>query len=246
MVIVLDSNILVRDFNLEGIGFRLLREGLQLVDFRVVIPNIVLDETVAKFRDRIAEESTREQKVLKAMSLLLTQHRHKVLRPINLSYEVQAYRIRLFNKICEAGFETKEYPKVSHEEVVGRELQRIKPFGPHGGYRDYLIWLTVIEVALETNDSVAFITSNTKDFLEGTQLHPDLIKDLNARKIDHQRIEPFSSLETFNDTWLKTQREAVEDVMRSLVERKYMRIPLNSATDSGRNRPAIPEQSGRV
>jgi len=26
----------------------------------------------------------------------------------------------------------------------------------------------------------------------------------------------------------------------------HLRIPLNSATDSGRNRPAIPEQSGRV
>jgi hypothetical protein len=58
-----------------------------------------------------------------------------------------------------------------------------------------------------------------------------------------------SLLETLSQNKSMTLREvtrAVIDRVENVSGCPVVRIPLNSATDSGRNRPAIPEQSGRA
>ncbi len=67
-------------------------------------------------------------------------------------------------------------------------MQRKKPFKADGstGYRDCLVWLTCLNVALSNpNEEIHFITGNTRDFADlndKDKLHPDLMADLSGKE----------------------------------------------------------------
>jgi hypothetical protein len=69
-------------------------------------------------------------------------------------------------------------PRVSHEEVVKRDLLRRKPFGESGkGYRDTLIWETVLAELRREQSQMALVSHNIKDFAgPDRMLHADLAK----------------------------------------------------------------------
>jgi predicted nucleic acid-binding protein len=54
--VVLDANILCEDFFLSGKNFRILWGEAARVPVRIFVPQVVLDETVNKYRERL--EST--------------------------------------------------------------------------------------------------------------------------------------------------------------------------------------------
>lgn len=72
--------------------------------------------------------------------------------------------------VIESGMTAAEpSPKDEHEVIVQRALRRMKPFKADGstGYRDYLAWLTCIEVARSySSEEIHFISCNTRDFAD--------------------------------------------------------------------------------
>jgi hypothetical protein len=87
-------------------------------------------------------------------------------------------------------------PSPDHESVVRRDLERRKPFNKEGkGYRDYLIWLSVLEV-LKRGYRVVFVTTNKDDFCDDQGCpHGDLLKDLDANGIDRGQLVIAPSLD---------------------------------------------------
>lgn len=81
--------------------------------------------------------------------------------------------------------------------LVERDLARRRPFLEVGsepwsaGFRDAVIWETVLVVLsrLQANEKLILVTAD-KGFLSdgGSSLHQDLLDDLDARKIAHDRI----------------------------------------------------------
>jgi hypothetical protein len=59
------------------------------------------------------------------------------------------------------------FPRITHEAVVKRALQRRQPFDPEGkdGYRDTLLWESLIE--LTANDEVVFASRDIRAFFGG-------------------------------------------------------------------------------
>ena len=56
------------------------------------------------------------------------------------------------------------YPGVSHEVLVRRALAPSKPFVSGGrGYRDALIWFSVLELAQDSDREISFISTNLDD-----------------------------------------------------------------------------------
>jgi hypothetical protein len=91
-------------------------------------------------------------------------------------------------------------PDVPHSEIAFRASRGIAPYhaGDKDGYRDTLIWLTVLDVATTKPDhEVWFVSNNTNDFGDPSfkkkgddndvasqlprPLHPDLEQDLESR-----------------------------------------------------------------
>ena|ERR1035437_7974545 len=59
MRVVLDTSVFVADFRMKGAAFRLFLENLRTVGHSLVVPRIVLMETVNKYRERLKQTVTK-------------------------------------------------------------------------------------------------------------------------------------------------------------------------------------------
>jgi PIN domain len=78
--------------------------------------------------------------------------------------------------------EIPDYAEIPHEAVVKRDLARRKPFQQSGkGYRDTLLWETILRHCISKKGFTAFVTQNTRDFASvENQLHKELIQDVHS------------------------------------------------------------------
>lgn len=89
----------------------------------------------------------------------------------------------MLQRVAAMGGHVLPIPQSSHELVVGRDLDRRKPFhAPGKGYRDTLAWLSVIErlSRCPPGQRVIFVTDNSDDYLESSSLAPSLLAEVPA------------------------------------------------------------------
>jgi hypothetical protein len=82
-------------------------------------------------------------------------------------------------------------PDTSHAAMLERDLGNRRPFQDGKGYRDALIWETVLAAAAAAgSDSVLFVSRNSGDFADKEKKgwHPDLLDDLKARGLREERV----------------------------------------------------------
>ena len=196
--IVLDSNVLYNDFWMEGAGFRTLRSILSLVNAQVLLPRVVIAETINNFRQLLMESLRATQRLERVLN-------RRVLPELEVEAEVARYRDYLKELFLPpvlddpgpSPFARLPYPKVNHSHVVKRLLGNKKPFrggsNKEQGYRDLLVWLSVVAVAKKAPEAkVIFVSENIKDFAVGPNdtlsLHPDLLADLpRGRQVNFYR-----------------------------------------------------------
>ena len=82
-----------------------------------------------------------------------------------------------------------DYPDTLHETLVKRATSRKRPFDDNGsGYRDALIWESVLELAKQVKGPIVLVTKD-KDFREGSSnLHRDLTKDLERLGLPEDKV----------------------------------------------------------
>jgi hypothetical protein len=105
--------------------------------------------------------------------------------------------MHLRKAIRDAGGEIPGFPEVTHEELVRRALAGRRPFDDHGrlGYRDTLIWYTVLEVARDGHRVILATEDGDFRSADGAGgLHEHLIADLRQRGIDPERVSVVPSL----------------------------------------------------
>ena len=193
--VVLDSDVICRDFWMRGAGFRTLRNILTLVDAQVLLPRVVITETISNFRQSLLDSL----RPVRQLDRLLDR---RALPEIDVAAEVARYRNyvkklfwpRVLDDPGPSLFARLPYPKVRHAHVVKRLTLAKKPFrggkDKEKGYLDFLVWLSVVMVAKEEPDAKAvFVSQNVKDFTvragENCRLHPDLLADLpTGRQVD--------------------------------------------------------------
>jgi hypothetical protein len=101
----------------------------------------------------------------------------------------------------------RQYPLVSHKEVVERMYAEKRPFkGTEIGYKDYLIWRSVVELLSEPDVqgwrtvNIAFISANKSDFAakdeSPLELHGDFLSDLS--QVECQRLSFFGSTDSYS------------------------------------------------
>ncbi len=186
-LIFLDTNILAKDFRMHGTSFRTLQDLLALFEAQLLLSDVVLAEVVAVFQSSLSDAFRKARRLEELLG-------RKLIGDFDLDSEVARYRRELDSLFWPLSHEDPSppyfrrlpWPEVSHEEVVERLLRGRRPF--HGepqrerGYRDFLIWQSVVEVAKDSLDEeIFFITENRKDFADTSDhqtLHPDLLADL--------------------------------------------------------------------
>lgn len=213
-VVVLDSTAIVADLSLEGIQFRILFAGARRHGLRVAMPAVVHAEVHRHF------ESKRDE----VLERLRSAHRDlkRVVGEVRAlpDPELDISRLGRAVDFYEGRIEILPYPSVPHHVLVARDLGMRKPFRADGrGYRDALVWHSVLDLLRETKARIAFVSANTQDFVQNEALHPDLDADLTNGSHEAQRVQWFKSVEQFNDRHIVASLPRV-DLMRFDVEQR--------------------------
>lgn len=197
LLVVLDTNVLVSDLTLEGPRIEALFQGIEyLSDASVAIPEVVFDEMVQKYHERLAKLFDQSKQVSLELARLAGGWIEVPILEADLTEIAQLYRDQTRRDLTLRGVQFLPYPDVSHVDVARRAYEKRRPFSQSGtGYRDYLIWLAVLDVCASLDVPVAFVTENSRDFGKGL-LHSDLTADLEARGL-RNRLLYYDSFDTF-------------------------------------------------
>jgi PIN domain len=197
-IIVLDTSVLVPDFRLRSPLFRgVLRTAQDLGD-DIYIPKIVVDELLNKFREELQTSCDSLRRYESKIRGLIDSRLRE--RTINVAEQVALYSDWLRGELSRNKIQSIDYPNMSHEPLVKRALARRKPFSPEGqrGYRDAVLWETILKWGKVRRDEILFVSKNTRDFADpedAHKLHPHLIEDLRSLRHGKSSVQFFSGFE---------------------------------------------------
>jgi hypothetical protein len=221
MFVVVDSNIFVEDFFLERADLDLMLRESYRETFRLVVPQLVKDETVNKFRERLigaATEFAKGHDRLRGM-------RAYAQASLDIDRTLQEYELALDLRLQGAEVLQPGYPTIAHELVVRRSLGRRKPFDLKGrGYRDALLWEHVTLTARD--DETILLTHNTRDFADpsdSSALHPDLIADLEELGLA-DKVTLFTNVGDFLAAYLSVDTKVEEELRVRLEDEEFRRL----------------------
>lgn len=201
MKVILDTNALLGHVRFSGPTFMAFEDILRQGRHTLCLSEVVLAELRNKFCERLSEALREIEKSNRNLESLVDE---RLPSPAEEEYkreQIAKYDLRLDDLVARTCAVVHPYPDVSHKEIVDRDLARRRPFNKDGrGYRDYLIWLTVLEAA-KAGEQVALITDDGSGFLaEGRgqpSLHSDLIADLEELGFPKESVLVFRSMKSF-------------------------------------------------
>jgi hypothetical protein len=190
--VVLDSSVIERaQGNLSNNEWAPLIRAATLGYCSVAIPAVVLAEVIAHRKRALAKQrddlrrdvrrGRRSAEDLEQLRALLDEHDDGLQRMAD------AYGDQVLST-CGQEASVLAYPSVRHEELVNRVLTYRRPFNEsERGYRDALIWYSILEQAADAR--VVILTGNTKDFADSDgQLGPDLLADVDRLGLDPEDV----------------------------------------------------------
>ncbi len=231
MRIVLDSNVIIPEYNLDGSRTRLLVRSLPSTSHTLFVPEVVVDEIVGKVSRNLRKlrGDIQEKLATQAARQLPVPHfpLFRVPSESQILSATDAYRETLVRKLRDAGAQFLDYPNVPHARIVQRLARQQRPFLPNKdgeGYRDTLVWETVIELARQGSEPIAFVSADAA-FREGDTLHPDLQADLRFRGIDPERVVLCADFNRFVEAYLTVTVE-LEAIREKLMTHSYDALSL--------------------
>lgn len=185
--LVLDANALSSDHYLASPSFTVIANEIADGELELIVPEVAVIETVGNFRRSISDAHDALEKFAGKWNRLLPEPEKLEGLDTYLDDLAAAYEETLGKKLTVLGARIQPIPDVDHSLLVKRATERRRPCDNNGnGYRDTLIWETILIVAKE-GDDVAFVTNDTDFTLdeEGERrLHPDLLADLEEAGVD--------------------------------------------------------------
>lgn len=225
MKIVLDSNIIIADFWMKSTNFELLFERAKIRDIQIFIPEIVLDEVINKYSQRLLKSLREVSSELKTFNKLSKETIKQPIEQKVIDKSIKNYQKHLLKLVKDNNIMVLKYPKTDHKYLAKKAMLKLKPFNSNEkGYRDSLIWEN-IKTLLTDCESVSalpelvFISNNYKDFTENEHdLHFDLIAELEDEDFDSNSVIVYSNLSEFNDKQVKlffAQSKSFEQKLKS-------------------------------
>jgi len=142
----------------------------------IVVPEVVVQELIRGYRRALKDSLSKRADEATRLSRRLGLHVPS--DQIDPDRATDDYAMRLRESL-ESQAVIAPLPAVSHENLLSRDVDERRPFKNGKGYRDTLIWLTVLHEATK-HDHVIFMTANRKDFGDGDELHEDLKLDIEG------------------------------------------------------------------
>jgi len=210
MKVVLDTNIIVADFNFKKPAALILLQQAKIGMLEVFVPEVVLDEVENKFSQRL-EKAHRD--ITGEIEIIAYLNDEEMRTPVTEEFvacSVKKYRKRIEQLFADHNIRIMPYPKTKHKFLAKKAMLKKKPFNTNEkGYRDCLIWENVKSLISGAGEEIAsspeliFITDNHTDFMSGEGLHEDLIEELDQADLQTETIAVYRNLQDFGDRVMK-------------------------------------------
>ena len=189
MHFMLDANILHAEKYGTGARITAFLSAASAVGYKVYVPKLVLEEISANYSRCLASHAQKVHDSLAGLTRFLIRDFQSPLKQFDLEVETTVFKNTLSARLATADSVILEYPSASHEDLVKRATARRKPFNAKGsGYRDALIWQTVLDLAMQVDEDIVLVSSD-KDFQDAHgNLHGDLIEDLEGLGLPKTKV----------------------------------------------------------
>jgi hypothetical protein len=231
--VVLDASaIIASSTTLNSPAFRSVLAAANRLGIEICVPEIVIDEVSKYFREDLEKQRLKVSEGIRRYSSLTETEVHESISETMVDEQVKAHRLHIVNWVEKVGGRIIDYPAVTHREIASLDLAQTKPFGgAKGGYRDALIWFSLVELLKTESGRIVFVTNNTRDFVdldrrEGIQLHPDLVDDLKRREYSGQEVECLQSLDELNAKYIIPSLQELDEIALQLQEARYPHLEL--------------------
>lgn len=231
MRIVIDTTTIVRDYRLEGSLFEVLAEGMDRAGHTLFVPNVVVDESIRRFAEDSASEVRALNKQVRRSRRVLSQLAPQEIDDEQVKTLRDEYNLFIRKALEELGTTFLPYPQVDHESIVQRELSGRKPFSSGKGYRDFLIWKTVLELAAQDEERVIFVSENTADFAneQNDGFHDHLLADLDSAGLSRDQVMLSTGLQDFVERFLKPSLDKLQGLEAEVMSGKFRGTNLKEA-----------------
>lgn len=229
--IVVDTNILSMSPYLSRDEWTILARHMQEWHVRLLIPEVVLVETINVAPRRWAEQKEKFAEA-KIADLGIQNEVDAVSRLIQ--ERIDGYEESLKSRLSDLGADIIPIPEIPHLCIAQRASDRRAPYQGKSkdGYRDTLIWLTVLDLAEENpTDEFWFVSDNHQDFGAGgtktftenlespaRTLHQDLRDELVTRGLQG-RVRYAASLAALVQHLAGIHLPISEDELEALITR---------------------------
>lgn len=239
MKVVLDSNILIADFNLKTPNFTVLFESSKNKRIDLFIPQVVLDEVVNKYEQQISKMYSEISTQIRKYNKLTSNSFENPIESDSIQNAVNMYKDKINSIFEENAITILPYPDVDHAVLARKAMLSKKPFNSNEkGYRDNLIWENIKKIVADENPNaivspeLVFITGNYKDFSgKSNELHEELIEEL----IDENKSEDivlYESLGEFNEKVSKLYFQEVVKFKERLENQDFWDFDLKSKIEA--------------
>lgn len=198
MHVVLDANVICADFRMRGQALGQLLAAADRGRISLIVPEVVVREVVSVFARTFREHKPRLERELaqfRRMGLLEAQDGPEL--PRNVEDAAAAYESDLRWLLLESEVNIPPLPDVTHDRILSRIFDERKPMDRgEKGYRDTLLWETVLEIASIVGP-VVLLSQNAKDFGEDDRLASDLREDLKAAGFAPDLVSLYSDVGQF-------------------------------------------------
>ncbi|MCK0134916.1 PIN domain-containing protein [Arenibacter sp. S6351L] len=196
MLIFIDSNIFYNNWYLESANFKSFLNYVERTNTKILISEIVCREVDNSFLTEMASLQQTFKIALNRSKSLMNKSLNLDLKELDTSYSLRQIILKNTKKVVYLPFDN-----IENSILVDRAIKRIKPFQDKDkGFRDSLIWLSLLEYLQKQKGSekVIFINNNASDFFNNdkTDLHSDLKNDIEEAQLKND-FKVFKSINDF-------------------------------------------------
>jgi hypothetical protein len=210
MQFFLDTNVFYGDWFARGANFKYLFHFINNEGHDLLISKVVLQEA-ENIQNRELGSAIADAKRFLANA---TKLNGVEILPEPPNFCVEKYDLfSILKEKCQS-VTVLDYESIPHSLVVNRALKRVRPFQQNEkGYRDTLIWLSLLDRLRTKPEEVIFISANKSDFLDPSAkpaaFHSDLRADIEGFP-STCLIQPYASLFDFVDKTIDKNDHALD------------------------------------
>jgi hypothetical protein len=193
--------------------FKVLEEYLQKTQSQLIVPEVVFQEAVNHARKKLKQLDRELEGCAKDYGRFKSEGAGDLaINKPDFDQALRAYEANFRHRLLHVFHAIfLPMPTVTHTQMLERALQGTRPFHENkDGYRDTLIWLSILNRVREHPAAYVFITNNTRDFTE------EVLKAELGDLPEHCSFSFALNLKTFIDQYAKAELERLNALANRL------------------------------